>query len=83
MKHIRNKRVTEPKLIDITCDICGKSCRDKMDMNYEMVSLAGSWGYCSQKDGQSWLCDMCEGCADRVKQFIESIGGKVSVTQYM
>ena len=44
MKQIKTKRVTEPKLVDITCDICGESCRDKMDMNYEMVCLKGSLG---------------------------------------
>lgn len=83
MRHIKNKRVTEPKLIDITCDICGKSCRDEMDMNYEMICLQGDWGYCSQKDGTSWLCDICEDCADKIEQFIESIGGKVIKTRYI
>ena len=83
MKHIKDKRVTEPKLVDITCDICGHSCRDNMDMNYEMVSLQGSWGYCSNKDGTTWDCDICETCADRVRQFIESIGGKVIEGSYI
>lgn len=83
MKHLKNKRVTELKLVDITCDICGKSCRDKMDMNYEMVSLSGSWGYCSHKDGTAWNCDICEGCADKIKQFIESIGGSVIESSYI
>jgi len=83
MRHIKNKKVTEPKLVDITCDVCGKSCRDKMDMNYEMISLQGSWGYCSRKDGLNWLCDLCEDCADKVKQFIESIGGKIVETTYI
>ena len=83
MRHIKNKRVTEPKLVDITCDICGKSCRDSADMNYECVSFAGSWGYMSHKDTENWSCDICEPCADKTKAFIESIGGKVEVTYYM
>ena len=83
MRHIKNKRVIEPKLIDITCDICGKSCRDEMDMNYEMISLQGSWGYSSRRDGTTWLCDMCEGCAEKVEQFIKSIGGKIIKTGYI
>lgn len=83
MKHIKNKRVTEPKLVDITCDVCGESCRDKADMNYECISLAGSWGYCSGRDTETWHCDICELCADKVKAFIESIGGKVEITYNM
>ena len=54
-----------------------------MDMNYEMAYLQARWGYCSRKDETKWCCDICEDCADKVKQFIESIGGKVVETSYM
>jgi len=81
MRQIKNK--TSPTLIDITCDICGKSCKDRADMNYEMVCLQGSWGYMSRKDGTNWCCDICEDCADRVKEFIESIGAKVREESYI
>ena len=80
---IKDKTVTERKLMGITCDVCGKSCRDDQDMNYEYISFAGSWGYCSRKDTENWSCDLCEPCADKVKGFIESIGGKVKITYYM
>ena len=83
MRQIKNKRITEPKLVDITCDICGKSCRDSADMNYEMACLRGHWGYMSRKDGTRWCCDICEDCADKVKQYIESIGGKIIETSYI
>ena len=83
MRIVKNKRVTEPKLVDITCDICGKSCRDNMNMNFEMAGLRGHWGYCSRKDGTNWSCDMCEDCADRVRVLIESIGGKIEETRYI
>jgi|GEM_PF-2187470 len=83
MEHLENKTVIEVKLTDITCDICSKSCRDKMDMNYEMMRINASWGYCSHKDGTTWECDICEDCADMVKQFIESIGGKIIESSYI
>jgi len=56
---------------------------DKYDMNYEMLCLQGTWGYGSRKDGAIWNCDICEDCADKVKQFIESIGGKIAETSYI
>ncbi len=82
MRVVKNKRVTESKLVDITCDICGKSCRGSMDMGYEMVSLQGHWGYDSRKDLTSWNCDICEDCADKVQEFIESLGGKIAITNH-
>ena len=31
----------------------------------------------------TWSCDICENCADKVKQFIESIGGKIIEEPYI
>ena len=83
MQIFKEEQTYVSKLKDINCDVCGKSCRDNMDMNFEMVALSGSWGYCSHKDGTSWACDICEDCADKVREFIESLGGKIVVTNYM
>ncbi len=71
------KPVTEEhiKLVDITCNICGLSCYNTCDFEY--LHLSASWGYGSGKDGLSWKADLCEQCADRLKGFVESIGGKV------
>jgi len=83
MRSFKKEQTYTAKLEDITCDVCGKSCRDKMDMNFELVILRGSWGYGSRKDGTSWECEICEDCADKIRQFIESIGGKVIITNYI
>ncbi len=83
MRILRDELSYTAKLVDVTCDVCGKSCRDKHDVNYEHVTLKGSWGYGSGKDGTSWECEICEDCSDKVRQFIASIGGKIIVTNYI
>lgn len=83
MRVFRDEQTYTTKLVDITCDVCGGSCRDKLDMNFELVTVSGNWGYGSLKDGTSWKCEICEDCADKVRQFIESIGGKVIITTYI
>ena len=76
------KRVVESEVIvAIDCDMCGESCTTPEDTS-EYAEFTASWGYESHmKDGQTWDCVLCEACAERVKQFIESQGGKVVVTE--
>ena len=78
------KEVTSPHLVlkDVMCDVCGVSCVDSVDVNYEYAELAANWGYGSGKDGIRWECIMCETCADKVKSFIESIGGGIREEEY-
>lgn len=67
-------RETE-EVTDVLCDMCGKSCRDDMDMNYEGSHLSASWGYCSRKDDTFWDYDFCEDCSDKIMEFIEKCKG--------
>jgi hypothetical protein len=67
-------------VVDVVCDICGLTCKKKY--NYEKATFGADWGYDSGKDTERWRCDLCEGCADKVKAFIESIGGEVHVKEY-
>ena len=74
------KNVPVPQVSEVICDCCHKSCN--VFGTREFASLTATWGYCSKKDFIRWECDLCEDCADKVKAFIESIGGIVSAKEY-
>ena len=65
-------------IVDITCDICRDSCKDNLD-NFECALLESRWGYSSLKDGEQHSCYMCEKCYDKIKNYIELMGGKVRI----
>ena len=83
MKKIKTTIKEIEEIEDVLCDICGKSCRDGYDMNYEFSTLSASWGYGSHKDSERWYGEFCESCSDKIKEFIESLGGKLEITYYM
>lgn len=66
-------------VVDVNCDVCGNSCKCDIG-NIEAAQIVAAWGYNSRKDCDTWKCDLCEDCFDRVVEFIESIGGKFNVT---
>jgi len=71
----------------LICDICGKSCIKKDtgplgDGLIEVAYFGATWGYASRKDGMIWECDLCEDCADKIKEYIASLGGKIQETYY-
>jgi hypothetical protein len=73
------KKVKKDQLFDIVCDICGKGCKDICSDAaddagmVEYATLEALWGYCSNKDGERYTCEMCEGCFDRVRAYIDSL----------
>jgi len=74
--------VKEPttKVVDVTCDICGKSCNTEYDAEY--MSLKACWGYMSGKDLEIWEAQVCESCVDEHLKMIKflkrnSVGGRV------
>ncbi len=69
--------VTRSHLVGHTCDVCGKSCTPPNAFSEEIGHMMANWGYNSDKDGRMEHCDLCEGCWDKVVEFIESLGGKV------
>lgn len=58
-------------IIDILCDCCGKSCRQRMD--YECANFCAQWGYDSNKDEVNWDFYFCEECSDKIFKFIEDL----------
>lgn len=74
MKKIAEKTIEV--IDDVTCDVCGKSCKDHID-NIESALLSAYWGYSSKKDGLNYEVDLCENCFDKVLEFIAKIKGSI------
>lgn len=68
------------ELVDVTCDRCGLSCRDKIDMNLEYAEMKAMWGYGSGKDCERHKIQLCEKCYD---EMVETMKIKVQVSHYM
>jgi len=83
MRKIKKATREIEELEDIICDICGKSCKDDLNMNYEFSTLSASWGYGSHADTTQWYGEFCESCSGKIKEFIESLNGKLEVTYYI
>ena len=78
MRKYKQKELLSQVLEDIVCDICGKSCKGGSDL-YEFSKFEATWGYGSHKDTEQWGGEFCEECSDKIKGFIESLGGKLRV----
>lgn len=67
------------------CDVCGQNCQKHPNVPHstELALFSASWGYWSDnKDMDRWDCDLCESCAEKVRDFIEkTLGGKVRVKE--
>lgn len=60
MKVIRH--AVPEKLISITCDVCGTTHRDPIEMQ-EFLSYRDTGGYGSKiGDGTTWEIDICQDC---------------------
>ena len=72
------------KTTDVTCDWCRESCKKRENPDiYEYGNFRACWGYDSNHDTELWDSDLCEGCCEKIKEFIESNGGTVHVDNYM
>jgi len=79
--HVYKDQVVEVKILeDVICDVCGKSCRDSDNLNFEYATLHADWGHCSNKDGIGWTGHICYRCADKIQGFIRSLGGNIILT---
>ena len=48
------------EVVGTKCDSCGNECGE------EYIRLQVTWGYESNKDGETWLADLCENCVDKL-----------------
>ena len=69
MRIKETKTITTEVLVDVQCDVCGKSCKkadnhffNYRETEYEFATLDADWGYYSDSDGKSWRIDLCEDC---------------------
>lgn len=74
-------KIEKEDVIDIVCDVCGESTKTEYG-GYEYAQLSATWGYSSSKDEEYHEVCLCERCYDQVARYIESLGGKVAVTNY-
>lgn len=58
---------------DVICDRCGGSCRHGSGdvAQFEQARFVAHWGYWSDHDGEYWTADLCQGCAEAVRSFID------------
>lgn len=59
MAHLYKKEIS-----DVLCNICGLTCKDKHNMNYECITIDVTWGYGSSKDMVHEVAHICENCYD-------------------
>jgi len=64
---------------NITCDMCGKDCRDSAGVNNEFMSLDAHWGFATKHDTEKWSGEFCEKCSDKIFVLIKNAGGKIRV----
>lgn len=54
------------EVVEVLCDICGRSCGAPDGLIVEYASLTVNWGYHSQKDHERHEIDICEPCYDQL-----------------
>ncbi len=74
-------KIEKEDVVDIICDICGKSTKTELD-DYEYAELSATWGYSSSKDEEYHEVCLCEKCYDRVIMYIKSLGGEVLIKNW-
>jgi hypothetical protein len=75
MKVLEKKSIETDILIDILCDVCGKSCNSFAEQaNYPVIfnylELSADWGYGSKLDGEEWKAQVCVDCAKEKFDFV-------------
>lgn len=66
------KKVLKKDIDKIYCDACGKSCTITEPVDeHEYATLAATWGYFSNQDGQYFDIQICESCFNEVLNFIK------------
>ncbi len=66
----RGKVTVEKEVVEqVFCNMCGREIKKDSFGNFEdYLHVEKSWGYASQKDGETQRFDLCEDCCDRLIQ---------------
>ena len=75
MKKYEKRLVETNELVEVTCDICGKSC--KSDCDFEYSSLIADWGFGSKHDGELWHYHFCMDCSEKLLVRINELRGSL------
>lgn len=65
MDKLYKHRSTVYDIVDILCDRCGKSCKNKYG-NFNFTTLSADYSFGSEKDGERHKADICEKCYDLI-----------------
>ena len=73
----KKQKIETDVTVDVTCNRCGNSCKDKDGKNYECSGISAVWGYNSPWDTEYWDADLCIDCSRELKEWIEAGGGQL------
>lgn len=69
----------EQKLVKIICNGCSCECESENSVfKKEFLSVQKSWGYFSERDGETDCWDLCEECYNRL---VSSFKIKIDVSE--
>lgn len=65
---IKPVTIDEEVTVDIICNVCGNSCKDREGMNYEgLLEASVQGGYASKLgDMLTYTFSICEGCLENI-----------------
>lgn len=76
MKIYRDVFVSEKKLVDVICNMCGEKIKKSDNVLYDYFHAEKKWGYFSEMDGENYSFDLCQDC---YKKLISQL--KISATE--
>lgn len=67
MKIYKDVLVSEKKLVDVICNMCGEKV-EKSDNGviHDYIHAEKEWGYFSDMDGENHSFDLCQNCYKKV-----------------
>lgn len=74
MKITEKKQVEQEIIVDVRCDLCGKSCKKVIGTTeekenvytFEYAVLDYNWGFGTRHDEEHGKLDICEDCWERI-----------------
>lgn len=83
MQHISERLVPTRVITKVTCDLCGKDCREA-EFEVNRVEVEHSYGEAYPDGGTTTKVefDLCGACfTEKLRPFLESLGARPRVTE--